>query len=101
MYLDGEPGGQRFSDAHGGLRGQKANIGEYMNESGSLKNRSLSSQQLDQLRRSSIMNLETNFHLARKAIETHFEFSAAKPELARVAIITVAKEHSRIYMDYL
>ena len=47
------------------------------------------------------MNLETNFHLARKAIETHFEFSAAKPELARVAIITVAKEHSRIYMDYL
>lgn len=72
-----------------------------MNKSGIHTNPLIASQQVEQMKRASLMNLNANFHLARKAAETYFEFSAAKPEIAREAMTGVAHEHSRIYMDYL
>jgi hypothetical protein len=54
-----------------------------------------------QLKRSSEMGLETNFHIAQKANDVHFKFATAPPEVAREAIGIATQEHSIIYLDYL
>jgi hypothetical protein len=57
--------------------------------------------ELMELKRATEMKAESNYQLARKAIENYYDYAMANPELAKKALSVAAEKFNRTYMDYL